>query len=768
MPRVPEASAFSVSPNAPGAPRLRSPALNRVGPRSNINASQIATPRAVDTPRFAAPEFEPRATPAVDSRAAAGAQQLGALGEALNAASGVEARMALDVQAQINDTAVEQAVNQLQEARLKLAYDPDNGYTTQTGYAALKRDDGKSLTEAYGDQFDAQRDLILSGLSNDFQRQAFSSRAGAMRTEFDGQTARWTSDQAKSWTASVNKATIDTSMQTAVASYNDPTQLAPALARMDKAVAASGMASGMSADGIAVQQGVQRSQFHANVIAAALQNNNVTYADAYFKQYGKEIVDPDVKLKVIGLITKEVDGLQAMAAATDALAGGARFETPEFDRYLNVLVDAGERSPGDFAADGSPLRSPAGALFKMQVMPETAAKPGHGIEPARAKTAAEYNRVGRQLAYALVQKYDGDYLKASAAYNAGERWVDEAAARAAQAPPGTLQASWRWQLANDGRSIKSRQETDAYIVRIGSAMRAGLGTNPAPTKEALYEQLDKDPRLANNPTRLAAARAQVDRGFEARKQAWETAKDETSANAMRELEANGGNFEALSIAIRGQLDPKQVLELRNYASTVARGGLATDDPDAYAKLSNPAYLHNLSDAQMAQFKPLLSAASFANFDKVRRTPLEFDSAGFKAVVDNRLLSMGIDPTPDTKKAKGKEDLTRGVAINRYLRESVLARQEALGRKLTGKELQDFVDEKFRESYRYPMVSMITGRQTGEKTVNALSMLPRDIPVESREAVKKALAAQGVTAPTDAQLLAAYWRSKDRGRQAPRK
>ena len=768
MPRVPEANAFTVAPDAGGAPRLRSPELARIDGRSPIDAAQITTPRPIKTPQFDTAVYEPRARAAVDERAAAGARQASALGQALMTAADAEGRIALDVQDQINTTAVEQAVNQLQEARLKLTYDKESGYTTQTGYAALKRDDGKSLSQAYGEQLDAQRDLIAGSLGNDAQRRAFMSRAGQMRVEFDGQTSRWTSDQAKSWTASVNKATIETSMQTAVVSYNDPTQLAPAISRMDAAVATMGLAAGLSAAEIEVQQGVQRSRFHATAIAAALQNGNIPYADAYYKQYGEQIVDPDTRLRVVGLLTKEVDNAQALAAANDALTTGAKFETGEFDRFLNNLVRAGEQSAGDFRPDGSPLVSPKGAKYLMQVTPDTAREPGYGIEPAKDDTPAEYNRVGRQLAYALIQKYDGDYLKASAAYNAGSKWVDAAVARAAKGTPGTNGASWRWQLANDGRLLENRQQTDGYIERMHAAMRSGLGTNALPTKEELYAQLENDPRLANNPTRLAAARAQVDRGFEARKQAWESAKDQSNADAMRELEANGGNFEALPISLRAKLDPKQVVELRGYASAVAKGGLVTDDPDAYAKLSDPAYLHSLSDTQMARFKTVLSPQSFANFDKIRRTPLEFDSAGFKAVVDNRLNSMGIDPSPNTKTAKGKEDLTRGVAINRYLRESVLAQQEAVGRKLTGKELQDFVDQKFRESYQYNMVEMITGIKMGEKTVNALSMLPRDIPTESRESIKQALKAQGVANPTDAQLLVAYWRSKDRGKQPPRK
>lgn len=73
----------------------------------------------------------------------------------------------------------------------------------------------------------------------------------------------------------------------------------------------------------------------------------------------------------------------------------------------------------DFNANGSPMRSSAGAMFSMQVMPSTAARPGYGIDAASSQTPSEYNRVGESLVRALMRKYDGDVAKVLAAYHSG-------------------------------------------------------------------------------------------------------------------------------------------------------------------------------------------------------------------------------------------------------------------------------------------------------------------------------------------------------------
>lgn len=78
----------------------------------------------------------------------------------------------------------------------------------------------------------------------------------------------------------------------------------------------------------------------------------------------------------------------------------------------------------DRTKDGRVLRSPAGAMGRMQVMPATARDPGFGIKPWNGRDLDDLARVGEQLLQALARRYNGDMAKAWAAYNWGAGRVD--------------------------------------------------------------------------------------------------------------------------------------------------------------------------------------------------------------------------------------------------------------------------------------------------------------------------------------------------------
>ena len=73
--------------------------------------------------------------------------------------------------------------------------------------------------------------------------------------------------------------------------------------------------------------------------------------------------------------------------------------------------------------------SSAGAGGLAQIMPATARQPGFGISPisdeARFDPEASLN-FGAQYMRAMLDRYDGDYARALAAYNAGPGAVDRA------------------------------------------------------------------------------------------------------------------------------------------------------------------------------------------------------------------------------------------------------------------------------------------------------------------------------------------------------
>lgn len=118
--------------------------------------------------------------------------------------------------------------------------------------------------------------------------------------------------------------------------------------------------------------------------------------------------------------------------------GGGRVVRSEENR-MNILRGANHPNYGslidtitDLEGGGTlrnPKTSPKGAMGVMQVMPDTARKPGFGIRPWNGKTQEDLARVGRQYAAALNGKYAGDEAKVLAAYNAGPGRVDGLVAR---------------------------------------------------------------------------------------------------------------------------------------------------------------------------------------------------------------------------------------------------------------------------------------------------------------------------------------------------
>lgn len=78
-----------------------------------------------------------------------------------------------------------------------------------------------------------------------------------------------------------------------------------------------------------------------------------------------------------------------------------------------------------YGQGGGLLRSPAGAMGEMQVMPATARDPGYGVRPWQGG-ADDLARVGRDYRATMERRYNGDPAAMWAAYNAGPRRVDEA------------------------------------------------------------------------------------------------------------------------------------------------------------------------------------------------------------------------------------------------------------------------------------------------------------------------------------------------------
>jgi hypothetical protein len=123
--------------------------------------------------------------------------------------------------------------------------------------------------------------------------------------------------------------------------------------------------------------------------------------------------------------SRMAQGAAAVPGSTTTVPGGGSYYsgaaaggTASLQDVIATIRFLESGGYGDYK-NGRPLRSDQGALYAMQVLPSTAARPGHGIVPARNQSAFEYDRVGSDLVTALFSEYGGDVSKVLGAYHSG-------------------------------------------------------------------------------------------------------------------------------------------------------------------------------------------------------------------------------------------------------------------------------------------------------------------------------------------------------------
>jgi hypothetical protein len=151
--------------------------------------------------------------------------------------------------------------------------------------------------------------------------------------------------------------------------------------------------------------------------------------------------------------------LSSMNPNTPTVSGPV---TPDETFRRMQQIESGNR---DFDAQGRPIQSPKGAMYRNQVMPATARNPGYGIAPARDESPEEYNRVGREYYQAMLKKFGGDKAAAAAAYNAG---------------PGRVERNMQ---ANQGQMNVGQlpRETQGYLQKLGNVVGSVIPSANAAT-----------------------------------------------------------------------------------------------------------------------------------------------------------------------------------------------------------------------------------------------------------------------------------------------
>ena len=514
--------------------------------------------------QFQPAQFQP-ATPRVDPGA-----QAANFGQAAQRAGAVAMDMELEALKQANQLRVDDALNKALEAEMRLAYDKDAGYTNQRGISALERKSGKPLADEYDEEFGKAVESIGAGLGNDYQRQVFGQAIAKRRAAFRAGAMKHEADEFRTYTLSVREGTIATRMQQIGLNYANPEVIDEAITSIRAATYDAAKLQGKSAEWADAQARKMASNAHKTAIAAALEKNDVAYADRYLKRYGKDMEADDL-LQTTGLITKEMDLRVGTSAATEAMGRWAPKIVPgDMDRLTNIVMgieSAGRR----YDASGKLIEGPATkygtAKGEMQVLDGTNRDPGYGVKPAADDSPEERARVGRDYLAAMVREYDGDVSKALAAYNWGPGNLDKAVK---EHGPNWLQAA--------------PEETRSYVERGVREFGAGAGRGKRPSLAEIKADLRGDPLLAGNPARLKAAEEAAEKQYRDIEAAEKQATDEALDTAYRGLYANGGNMNALPVSVRAMIPGDKLGAVMGFADTVRKSGGAVHNPEAWAQV----------------------------------------------------------------------------------------------------------------------------------------------------------------------------------------
>lgn len=710
-----------------------------------IDAPQVA-PGAPSNARFDAPQSQNYA-----------ARQGVQMGQAMEAAGAEASRIAADMQAQANQLRFDDAINQVKEEQLRLTYDKDAGYSSLKGINALQRPDGKPLKAEYGDLLKKRIGEIGASLGNDAQKAAFDKASANILTGFVGQVDAHESSEFMSYGLSVSEGVQATAKRDIALNWSKPEAIDAAVERIRSEAYRQGQLLGKSAEWQEAEARKMASDGHKLAMLSALENNNPAYADTYLKKYAGQMEADDI-MTVRGHITKQMDAQVAIGAADEAVKQFApRMAPTDFDRLVNITM-ATESNGQRYGKDGKLLESPKGAKGEMQVLDGTNTDPGFGVKPARDNSPEERARVGRDYLQAMLKRYQGDPALAWAAYNAGPGRVDAALKNAGKPvmvdanadPNAPKRISWLSLMP---------KETQDYVAKNMAALSGGQGTPPRPTLADLSAQLASDPRLAGNPQRLKIAQEEAARQWKLQEDAIKQREEEGISNAMRMLVANGGRFADLPASVRNAIPPKEVDNVLNFGSRVAKGEDITS-PLLYARLSsNPAELARMSDAQFFMLRRELSESDYKHFANERAKqmggaqgangPGDLNSAAIKQTLDARMRVLGIDPTP---KDDGGADAARIGAVRQFVDQYFVAAQREAGKKFTDAEVSQHIDALFAKNATFRgWFSDSSGPMLGMKI--------GDIDSAAKDSIKAAFKRRGVDSPTDAQILNAYWNMK---------
>lgn len=611
---------------------------------------------------------------ALPSGALSPATPQGSFGPDLSGAAQQVSDMALRAADRANTAQVMEADSLLTEFENTALYDPEKGALNARGKNAF------GLPEDVIGQFDSRVNEIRQNLRGP-QVDAFNKLVAQRRQQISRTLQRHVASEIATYEQTQADALIAGSQVAAANYYNDPERIGMELRRQRGAIMARSRDLGWPPEQTQLAIRQAESATHGAVIDR-MAANDPSAAMAYYAKHGPEM-SPQDRVTYDKVVKTLRTRYQADAVIGSLVEGQGMGAEGVWARMIQR-----ESGGSQFSADGQPLTSSKGAIGIAQVMPDTAPEAARmaGLEwdEERYRNDEEYNlALGKAYFEAQVKKY-GDPMLAAAAYNAGPANVD----------------AWLKDIGDPRTGEISEPE---FVERIPFAETQGYVQAVAGGSERAEltrsQQLAVVNRLPPEVRDVASERLN---------QMWaqqDQRKKEIYEGAQLAVE-NGQSFYELDPRTVADLTAEQIRALKTRSKEMA-GQEPTMDWRKWTEISS------MSRAELAQiddpYTALRPHLDNSHFEKAVKLINDAKGIGddietsatltFNQRVKNSALQAGIIPADETASQYSEDEALTFARFQNEAANRIEERERQQGRKLTGNEQQEVIDEMLTETIR---------------------------------------------------------------------
>lgn len=246
------------------------------------------------------------------------------------------ASLARQKQSEVDAAQLREADNRAADEVRKALYDPDNGYKSKTGRAAL----GDTRERAFTD-LNSQLEKIESGLANDFQRARFRELVDDRLTDANQVADNHETMQRRAYGIGETKAGIDNGIADMVNAIGTPNFDKEFAAVMDTADELNDWMQGGPEERKALRLETA-TKAHTAVIEDLVRRDQGAVAADYLKAVRKEL-DPAARPKLDALVDNAKSNAQAWAVADELQKTGQSFAQKR--EAVAALVHSNKMSP---------------------------------------------------------------------------------------------------------------------------------------------------------------------------------------------------------------------------------------------------------------------------------------------------------------------------------------------------------------------------------------------------------------------------------------